>query len=240
MSGYLANLVARAAGPPPAAVSPRLAPLFPVGRPQQSDELPSLEPARGSPGGSWSPDLDPGNTFERRRVRSDDESAGRDVSGAPAKSPASVEPARAPQATERQAPVRAVAPARVESTERRGPEGHPAAVEPRTAADTHVEVRVEPSRATGPPPGKQRRLSPAQPVVAARPRFSTPLPTRPATTAATSERPPRIEVQIGRVEIRRPSTPEPFQWPVPAAAPQASTGFGELAAARRYVDRGWG
>jgi hypothetical protein len=49
--------------------------------------------------------------------------------------------------------------------------------------------------------------------------------------------PPRIEVRIGRIEVRRP---EPA-WPEPAPAhvPTPPPGFGELAASRHYVDRLW-
>lgn len=239
MSGYLANLVARGAGPPPAAVAPRLGPLFPVGRPQQSDELPSVDPAEGSHADSWRPDLQPSDLSERHPARSDGESVGRDRAAAAPQSPGkNAEPALAPQATETTAAVGAAAPAPVEHAEKT--DGQSAAAEPRAAVDTRIEVRVEPSSAApGPPPAKQGRLSPARPVVAARTGSPLPLPTRPVVEAATRNLPPKIEVQIGRVEIRRPCEPEPFQWPAPAAEPQTSTGFGELAAARRYVDRGW-
>jgi hypothetical protein len=74
----------------------------------------------------------------------------------------------------------------------------------------------------------------------AQPRASPPLPPAGRATApAPRDRAPQIEVRIGRVEIRRPSLPEPFQWQAPAPEPQTVAGFGELAAARRYVDRCW-
>jgi hypothetical protein len=66
-----------------------------------------------------------------------------------------------------------------------------------------------------------------------------PLPVRgDREPAAAPERAPRIEVRIGRVEVRRP--PEPEQWPAADSQPSAAaSGFDRLAAARRYLDRGW-
>jgi hypothetical protein len=50
----------------------------------------------------------------------------------------------------------------------------------------------------------------------------------------------RIEVRIGRVEIRRPAPPDPFEWPLaPAADGRSHGGFDDLAATRRYIDRRW-
>lgn len=46
---------------------------------------------------------------------------------------------------------------------------------------------------------------------------------------------PRVEVRIGRIEIR--ATPPPV--PAPPASPQRPHGFAEYARARRYADRKW-
>jgi hypothetical protein len=54
------------------------------------------------------------------------------------------------------------------------------------------------------------------------------------------QRAPSIEVRIGRVEVRRSPEPEPVEWQSPPAVQQPSgTGFSDLAASRRYVDRSW-
>jgi hypothetical protein len=54
---------------------------------------------------------------------------------------------------------------------------------------------------------------------------------------------PRVEVRIGRVEVRRPPEPKAKQQPQPSPRTRRSSprpevrGFEDLAAARRYVDR---
>jgi hypothetical protein len=52
--------------------------------------------------------------------------------------------------------------------------------------------------------------------------------------AAPQEKEPRIEVRIGRVEVRFAQTPAP-----PVRQPSRPRGFGEYARARRYLDRNW-
>jgi hypothetical protein len=49
--------------------------------------------------------------------------------------------------------------------------------------------------------------------------------------------PPRIEVRIGRIEVRPPEPAWPE--PPPAHSPAPPSDFGELAASRHYVDRLW-
>lgn len=58
--------------------------------------------------------------------------------------------------------------------------------------------------------------------------------------AGTPERSTRIEVRIGRVEVRAPQQPEAPSEPVAAeSAEPAVSPFADLVAARRYVDRRW-
>ncbi|HVT16394.1 MAG TPA: hypothetical protein VHQ90_09485 [Thermoanaerobaculia bacterium] len=76
-------------------------------------------------------------------------------------------------------------------------------------------------------------------VVEPRPRKADlPLP-RPAPAAATpptaETEEPRIEVRIGRIELRTAPPPTP----APARPEAARRGFEEYAAARRYLDRRW-
>jgi hypothetical protein len=54
--------------------------------------------------------------------------------------------------------------------------------------------------------------------------------------AAPAEKEPRIEVHIGRVEVRFAQTPSP---PSPVRQPSRPRGFNEYALARRYLDRNW-
>jgi hypothetical protein len=73
-----------------------------------------------------------------------------------------------------------------------------------------------------------------RPLVEMRPREpAAHFPIAPAPAA------PRVEVRIGRVEIRSPRAPEPWRpvEPVPVERPAPPDPFAGLAAARRYVDR---
>ena len=63
-----------------------------------------------------------------------------------------------------------------------------------------------------------------------------PRPAAPRDLSVRAE--PRVEVRIGRVEVRRAPPPPPAHAPARAApTPPARRGFDDLAAARRYVDR---
>jgi hypothetical protein len=106
---------------------------------------------------------------------------------------------------------------------------------PRLAAPATVHAQA-------PVPAAVRdATAPAAPVRTA-PRLPAPLPATGAAAAAA----PRIEVHIGRVEVSAPrpaAAPPPIMRPPAAqrqhggAPPPAGSGFGELAAARRHVDR---
>jgi hypothetical protein len=88
----------------------------------------------------------------------------------------------------------------------------------------------------------QHEVEPAQPPTApalAAPRLSTVHVPVASRDREPRRQDPRIEVRIGRVEVRRTSPPEPIEWQAPAATPPAVTSFGALAASRRYVDRRW-
>ena len=212
MSSYLGRLVDRAVGPPAAGVAPRLAPVFPLRKatvPEPNQSNPIDAAARTSP-------PQPG---AQKVPQGSDE--------APPPSPARPE----------------VVPPPVQGDDARGSEPGPepvvrietaAAPEPlRTEIRTHeptldrsvVRYDVEPPE----PARAPARVTPRSP------RDRAPTARR---VPAQPQQPPRIEVRIGRVEVRQPLPPDPVEWPAPAAPP-AATGFGELAASRRYVDRRW-
>jgi hypothetical protein len=207
VSTYLGRLVDRAVGPPAAAVTPRLAPVFPLGRVLEAE--PTTFYSESSP----TPPVAPANTPEKSVF---------------------VRPSR---------PLRELREVHVELPAREP--GEPVAlIEAPTEANeqpppreirTHERIveqstiRHEVEQAE---PAKARALATPRVV-----RGPTPVGRRTRPSVRES---PRIEVRIGRVEVRRPHVPDPLERPAPAAAPSATSGgFGELAAARRYVDRGW-
>ena len=243
MSSYLARLVDRGVGAHGGAVSPRLAPVFPLGRaagPQGEETDPGLLPEAFVPG------LPPPRT--------------------PVPHPSGVPAAAATAASVRTGESLAPAWAERESGESRGEPsvprvrepalprllevGEPAAEQPSPAvAGSEMDVRMPIPDVTVAVPNEleaQGEGSAAMPegraVAKAVPRPDPerdPLTGRAASRAAAAEPAPQIEVRIGRVEVRRPPEPDPFSWP--SIAPQAAPapGFDRLAAARRYVDRRW-
>jgi len=213
VSKYLGRLVDRAVGLPAAAARPRLAPVFPLGR-----------LAEEAPAAADEPVLSVG------------------VEAAPA-SERPVVPTAAPAAPpERPKPKRSLVPepGAVEQPSPNVPPGHePQAVVVETAAPAESGERpaeVTP-RTTG--PDVEPRPRAAQPVAAEpRPERRDLAPV--LRRAPEPQRAPSIDVRIGRVEVRRPPEPEPVEWQAPPAVQQPSvSGFADLAASRRYVDRGW-
>lgn len=207
MSTYLGRIVDRAVGPPAAAVSPRLAPVFPLGRAVEAEAEPlsaegvRAREERAAPPATREKTVGEGPGLvvrELREVREEQPTSRSREAVAQAGAPA--QPAQSP-------------PTEIRTHER-------------TTLET-VRHEVEPAR-----PAKARAR--AAPRVERRP-----VPTVPRPRIPVPE-PPRIEVRIGRVEVRRPPQPEPVELPAsPTAAQPAATGFGKLAAARRYVDRSW-
>jgi hypothetical protein len=222
---YLGRLVDRAVGPPAAAVSPRLAPVFPIGRAAPPEPEPE----------SFGADTFPHGAVAQSR-RSPPAQPRRNSAETPQPSIAQPKPEIASLPTARvESPVREPQPEPVDRIEAPAPEPHrvETRVHERTVERSPARLAVEPTRPTPPK---------APTVAAARvARDPVPLARRDRASAQESA---RIEVRIGRVEVRRPSAPDPIEWPPPAAdAPPVAgvggTGFGELAASRRYVDRRW-
>jgi hypothetical protein len=97
---------------------------------------------------------------------------------------------------------------------------------PRPAAESPEHVRAA------------VRAKPREPVLRGAERGT--LAARPIPPVALPQtRSSRIEVHIGRVEVRRPRAPDPAPRTLPPrSAPNgASRSLSDLAAARRYVDR---
>jgi hypothetical protein len=233
MSGYLMRLAARASGRPVGdALAPRLAPAIAgpgtlvreadAATPQETVPEATVERRRREPSGR------PEQTVVA--------APGVEPPAAPARTPAArAQPARGPREAAPSTPEPAVADAStlaraVDRSEVQGtaPSAEPVAALPTASraprkstadaaeASTLVELRPRPTLAPGPLPA----------VASAR--------------ASEPERPPRVEVRIGRVEVR-PPRPVP---PAPAGPPRsrptpAPDPFARLAAARRYVDRVW-
>ncbi len=80
-------------------------------------------------------------------------------------------------------------------------------------------------------PGVPRERPAARPAPQPRP---VERPRLEAPRAAPASEPP-VEIRIGRVEVRAPRVPEP----APAPPPPAERGFGDLALARRGLERRW-
>jgi hypothetical protein len=124
-------------------------------------------------------------------------------------------PARAVDGSELQSPAPSAAPVSAPPTASQAERESTDAV----AAEIHTLVELRPT------------LTPAL------------VPPGASARASEPEHPPRVEVRIGRVEVRppRPAPPAPAgaarSRPAPAPAPDP---FARLAAARRYVDRVWG
>jgi hypothetical protein len=211
VSTYLGRLVDRAVGPPASAVTPRLAPVFPLGGAPQSQPEPLT--AETAP--------EPSVGHDARPAASTDDVLERSVRVTPSRAVRELHEVHVERpAHEPREPVAGEAPA-------------PATEQPRTEIRTH-ERTVERSLA----PREVEQAQPAKAAALATPREKrqpVPVGTQDQTPAPE---PPRIEVRIGRVEVRPPPEPETVEWPAPAARP-AARGFGELAASRRYVDRRW-
>ena len=282
MSGYLARLVDRAAGPPAAALSPRVGPVFPV-RPPGRGNAPALAEVGGDEGraprstgpilagrdAAPAPRADlPAPSRGRPRRDAEAEVGRRTPASAPGRITRPIAPVAEPAGPSRPRGEALEAP-EPQSPRPNGPAGAPEPVGPRAPAPSldeplagrraqaetpsgpdaaRVEARVEPV-IPSPPPGEPPTATPAaraepvavEPVVAQPRAAASALPQPQAVAHSAREQAPRIEVRIGRVEVRRPSPPEPVEWPAPApaAVEQAASGFAELAAARRYVDRRW-
>jgi hypothetical protein len=244
VSTYLARLVDRGLGVPGGAVSPRLAPEFPLGQaagPQERETGPGLLPDAFVPG------LPPPRTLVPRPS---------DVPAAAATA-ATVRtgPSPARQGSERGSGASGgepSVPSVPEPTPPRRPRtGEPVSTEPSPAfTGRDPAVRMSPADVAVAAP---RRIDPAReesvatqedgPIAKAVPRAK---PARDQLTAAVAGRAaaapepaPQIEVRIGRVEVRRPHEAEPVPWPSVAPQPVSAPGFERLAAARRYVDRRW-
>jgi hypothetical protein len=92
------------------------------------------------------------------------------------------------------------------------------------------------------PSGRNEPKQPALVKLVPRPVLASTLPTaRRHTHWAAQPSQPRIQVHIGRVEVRPPGAAVQREIrPTPAAAPASRPDpFARLAAARRYVDRAW-
>jgi hypothetical protein len=244
VSGYLARLVDRAVGPPAAAVSPRVGPVFPV-RPPGHGGDPAVVTV-GSDNVQVS--RPPGPALGRGRAARAGEPPSPVPRGSEDAAPPAARATRVPalwssaQGDRPAGPAPSVVSAQVREPVGRGAVPAVPAVLNEVVARTS-DVRVEPGPAM-PREAPSAQETPAPSPVVARPRPAGPelrLPPGGVGAGASREGPPRIEVRIGRVEVRRPAPPEPVEWPAPApaAVERAAGGFGELAATRRYVDRRW-
>jgi hypothetical protein len=245
VSGYLTRLVDRAVGPPTAAVSPRVGPVFPVrpsgiGNEPAPAEVGVADVRAPRPAGSILAGYDailhndpvPGG---RPRQEAEAETAGRH-------GPASRQAAPPAGRLRDDRPVEAMPATRPRSADPvETPAGEATSGPSVRAHDVRVEVRAELADATPREGSVAREGGRVQPVAALPRGAPRELPSRQGSGQPSRERAPRIEVRIGRVEIRRPSPPDRVEWPAPApvAGAPVVTGFGELAAARRYVDRRW-
>lgn len=217
MSGYLHGLVARASGAPVADASARARrpPRFPIGGAAGGEPVASeVEGREGRPGRL----LEPPATSRARDERRPEIAVGVPRVARAADTRATT-PARVPAA-----PPTVVAPPLPATTI--APAPAPAAERSDDVAAPRVRVRLHDVLPD------ERRPEPAAE------RIST-VRIRPAPAPATHTPPPRIEVHIGRVEVRRPAAPALPARSQGDAGPSrpAPRGFGELAAARRYVDR---
>lgn len=221
MSGYLHGLVARASGAPiPDASSarPRRSLRFPIGAVAGDPTAADAERRDARVGRAPNPPATP----LPRPERSDD------------RSPVVGESAAALMAGDRPAPAAPMSAA------------HPTTVAPAiTTVTTAQPPASAPAHADGSAPPRVRTRphdvlpDERHPELALPPPAAIRLRPAPAPGPATPTTPPRIEVHIGRVEVRRPATPVPTGRAERHAGPSrpAPRGFGELAAARRYVDR---
>jgi hypothetical protein len=221
VSGYLHGLVARTSGAPvadAASARARRPPRFPIGAAGGAPTVADPESREGRPGralGAPATALPRGERFDdepRVEVALAEPRVVRTVAGRPAPAAPS---AAAPSPAAAPAPTTAPPPTRT-----RAHVEDPAP--PRVRARPHDVVPDERDSGSAPQPPATVRLRPA-----------------PAPAPAAPTTPPRIEVHIGRVEVRRPAAPAPAPPAQGDAGPsrRAPRGFGELAAARRYVDR---
>jgi hypothetical protein len=233
VSGFARRLATRARGADGAAarlrLAPRLVPATAAGREERSDGVPPAALGGGV-----------GESIGRQASRRSGAPPARGDAAAPAR-PA--RPAAAPQAP---ASVRAVRPAAGRKHSEKAPGGaRVGAREPVAAAPARraVRAKAEPAAVHHDLRASAGTPTPTAAVVRAAPR--TPAP-RPATAPASA---PPIEVRIGRVEVgvpaaaspsvtpRRTAQRPPARRPHSATASRPSPSFGELAAARRHVDR---
>lgn len=229
MSSYLTRLAARAGGRPAGAtLAPRLAPS--VAAPGQIGSEPeeaAVERGDGRPEPAAGAEIVPGR-----------------ADAAPPETALVAAPLR--ETTVAVDAVDAVAASGTAAAEEPA-----AALNPQTPQPSRPDAVAEPARPRGPraqPPTREHarpgqpptEAEAAGPVVELQPR-PTPRAVDRATRAGAREqdRPPRIEVRIGRVEVRppRPAPPPAPAQRAPSAPPRDP--FAGLAAARRYVDRAW-
>lgn len=251
MTGYLARLATRGRGSEEAGPRPRRAPrLVPavgrdaVGRDElsasagaASAEADDLTPTHAAPSVTVAPaaaTLAP-STAEAPGGRMDPRSGWRDAPQPIANPASAVE--SAPHTTPPRADPAEAARGAVPASTPRPPAPAGAALQTRERPSEHrpVDPPVRPAAHTSSTVG---RVAHATPAAAPRPRFAPRvLPASPRPAAAPA---PRIEVRIGRVEVRAPRPePPPVPRTVRATAPPqtAPRGFGELAAMRRHLDR---
>jgi hypothetical protein len=151
-------------------------------------------------------------------------------------------------------PAEIAVPGEPETRPRSAPPGAQVAAEPRSAptestAQPPIEAAaarepLSPAEAPAAPrPTAEtvtRRLVELLPRPAVEPQPTSTGPSREAAPTARQEPETHVEVRIGRIEVRRPRSPEPARPPAAAAVPpRADDPFAALAAARRYVDRTW-
>ena len=256
MTDFLAGLVSRgqgrALGP---ALTPRLAPQI-VGSVWQRPALPSVDsaPSRGD---------------DAEREPPPPESARREVvTGGPALAEQTVSEPSPPPAVEQGPVTEAVTsvsrarPAEPPAVKKVDAAREPAAIEV-TAARSRLSVPARPPSSPTARPlaaelpaalpeaaGRTTRAvaaPPPEPATAAQTRRHVqlrthePLPAPPVATRPAREASHRVEVRIGRLEVRPLRAPEPIRSieTAPARGATAGNPFADLAAARRYVDRAW-
>lgn len=222
MSGYLHGLVARAAGalPPTATTLHARRPLrFPPALAFEPDD--GVADRATSPRGAIDTELGP----MTRRRRDDTPQA-----ATPGKAREETESGERPVIADTPVPRRPM-PHELSPVAPTAPshDAVPVAVREEITSTTRPPFTAVPPAENPPPPPLTTlaRLRPPPP--------RSPVPAEPSAVPSD----PRIEVRIGRVEVRRPVAPEPPRRRNRAAAPSrpAARGFGELASARRYVDR---
>jgi hypothetical protein len=227
MTGYLERLVARSTGTragPGATARLRRAPRFP---------LPGLAPNTANAPAEF--EQDPASARSAPSDQVPDRPALERDAGAPRAGRRPPAAKAAKQGTWRLEPA-----ARGEGAREPGPEpaaptppGGPArqrSTSPRRAT-TKTAEQSRPVRDQAPPPAPaELQIRGAQ---------GSEAPVERTTARVPAEAEPHIEVHIGRIEVTGPRPPRRAERPArkPASERRSPRGFGELAAARRYVDR---